>query len=66
MLYVDLDLELLYLAYEEGKLIAVAPFIAKVLEGAQVSNVIMPPNPWLMATSMRAVRCARLEIKVKI
>jgi CCR4-NOT transcription complex subunit 1 len=56
VLYVDLDLkELLYLAYEEGKLIAVAPFIAKVLEGAQVSNVFMPPNPWLMAI-MRAMR----------
>ena len=56
VLYVDLDLkELLYLAYEEGKLIAVAPFIAKVLEGAKVSNVFMPPNPWLMAI-MRAMR----------
>merc|ERR1711871_473404 len=38
-----------------GKLIAVAPFVAKILEGAKSSDVFMPPKPWLMAL-MNAMR----------
>ena len=41
--------ELLLQGYETGKLIAVAPFLAKTLEGAKKSVVFRPPNPWLMA-----------------
>ena len=40
--------ELLFQGYETGMLIAVAPFVAKILEGAKNSIVFRPPNPWLM------------------
>jgi len=40
--------ELLLQGYETGKLIAVAPFLAKTLEGAKNSVIFRPPNPWLM------------------
>lgn len=49
LLYRDLNVkELLWDAYESGRLIAVVAFIAKVLEGAQDSPVFRPPNPWTM------------------
>ncbi|CAM9404481.1 unnamed protein product [Chrysoparadoxa australica] len=40
--------ELLLQGYETGFLIAVTPFIAKILEGAKSSRVFCPPNPWIM------------------
>ena len=40
--------ELLLQGYETGKLIAVAPFLAKTMEGAKSSVIFRPPNPWLM------------------
>lgn len=40
--------ELLLQGYETGKLIAVAPFLAKTLEGAKGSVIFRPPNPWLL------------------
>ena len=40
--------ELLLQGYETGKLIAVAPFLAKTLEGAKNSKIFRPPNPWVM------------------
>jgi len=40
--------ELLFQRYETGMLIAVTPFVAKILEGAKKSIVFRPPNPWLM------------------
>jgi CCR4-NOT transcription complex subunit 1 len=40
--------ELLLQGYETGKLIAVAPFLAKTLEGAKNSIIFRPPNPWLV------------------
>lgn len=40
--------ELLFQGYENGMLIAVTPFVAKILEGAKNSIVFRPPNPWLM------------------
>ena len=40
--------ELLFQGFETGMLIAVAPFVAKILEGAKNSSVFRPPNPWLM------------------
>ena len=40
--------ELLYQGYESGRLIAICPFVAKILEGAKASVVFRPPNPWLM------------------
>ncbi|RLN72023.1 hypothetical protein BBJ28_00025917, partial [Nothophytophthora sp. Chile5] len=45
----DLDLkELLYMGYETGHLIAVTPFVAKILEGCKKSKIFKPPNPWVM------------------
>lgn len=45
----DLDIkELLYVGYETGHLIAVTPFVAKVLEGCKKSKIFRPPNPWIM------------------
>lgn len=41
--------ELVLQAYEAGRLIAVVPFGAKVLEACSTSKVFKPPNPWLMA-----------------
>jgi CCR4-NOT transcription complex subunit 1 len=40
--------ELLFQGYETGRLIAVTPFVAKILEGAKNSVVFRPPNPWVM------------------
>ena len=40
--------ELLFQGYETGMLIAVTPFVAKILEGAKNSTVFRPPNPWVM------------------
>mmetsp|Transcript_26187 Transcript_26187/g.86121 ORF Transcript_26187/g.86121 Transcript_26187/m.86121 type:complete len:2355 (-) Transcript_26187:1156-8220(-) len=45
----DLDLKQLVIdAYEKGRLIAVVPFIAKVLENVSNSRIFKPPNPWTM------------------
>ncbi|CAM9338037.1 unnamed protein product [Scytosiphon promiscuus] len=47
----ELDMkELLFQGYETGRLIAVTPFVAKILEGAPSGNsrVFKPPNPWIM------------------
>lgn len=45
----DLDIkELLYVGYETGHLIAVTPFVAKILEGCKKSKIFRPPNPWIM------------------
>ena len=49
ILQVQLDCkELLFQGYETGMLIAVTPFVAKILEGAKNSPVFRPPNPWVM------------------
>eukprot|EP01116_Phalansterium_solitarium_P014539 TRINITY_DN3224_c0_g1_i5.p1 TRINITY_DN3224_c0_g1~~TRINITY_DN3224_c0_g1_i5.p1 ORF type:complete len:1462 (-),score=389.12 TRINITY_DN3224_c0_g1_i5:3053-7438(-) len=50
LLQKDLSLkDLLFDAYSEGRLVAVIPFVCKVLEQTQDSKVFKPPNPWLMA-----------------
>ena len=41
--------ELLCQGYETGRLIAVTPFVAKIMEGAKDSRVFRAPNPWTMA-----------------
>lgn len=49
LLFRDLNpKELLLEAYETGRLIAVVPFVAKVLESA-ADSVFRPPNPWTVA-----------------
>jgi CCR4-NOT transcription complex subunit 1 len=35
-------------AFAKGKLVAVVPFVAKVLDSAMNSRIFRPPNPWTM------------------
>ena len=63
--------ELLLQGYETGKLIAVAPFLAKTLEGAKSSVVFRPPNPWLMGLlgvfrSVYNVEGLKMNIKFEV
>lgn len=63
--------ELLLQGYETGKLIAVAPFLAKTLEGAKHSVVFRPPNPWLMGLlgvfrSVYNVEGLKMNIKFEV
>lgn len=63
--------ELLLQGYETGKLIAVAPFLAKTLEGAKGSIVFRPPNPWLMGLlgvfrSVYDVEGLKMNIKFEV
>lgn len=49
ILQMKLDFKhLLVDAYEKGKLVAVVPFVAKVLDGSTNSRIFRPPNPWTM------------------
>ncbi|CAD7696161.1 unnamed protein product [Ostreobium quekettii] len=44
----DLDLKaIIYEAYERGKMVAVIPFVHKVLEPGKESKVYGPNNPWI-------------------
>lgn len=63
--------ELLLQGYETGKLIAVAPFLSKTLEGAKSSIVFRPPNPWLMGLlgvfrSVYNVEGLKMNIKFEV
>ena len=63
--------ELLLQGYETGKLIAVAPFLAKTLEGAKSSVIFRPPNPWLMGLlgvfrSVYNVEGLKMNIKFEV
>eukprot|EP00163_Fabomonas_tropica_P033612 TRINITY_DN892_c0_g1_i3.p1 TRINITY_DN892_c0_g1~~TRINITY_DN892_c0_g1_i3.p1 ORF type:complete len:2289 (-),score=618.48 TRINITY_DN892_c0_g1_i3:1290-8156(-) len=50
LLHKNLDLKkLIYKCYVNRRLIAVIPFVAKVLESCKKSKIFAPPNPWLMA-----------------
>jgi CCR4-NOT transcription complex subunit 1 len=45
----DLDFkQLIVEAYDKGRLIAVIPFIAKVIDSCANSRIFRPPNPWTM------------------
>lgn len=41
--------DLLCQAYDQGTLVAVVPFVAKIMEACAQSKVFKPPNPWVMA-----------------
>jgi CCR4-NOT transcription complex subunit 1 len=63
--------ELLYQGFETGRLIAVTPFVAKILEGAKNSVVFRPPNPWIMGLlsvfrSLYDVEDLKMNIKFEI
>ncbi|KAK9916879.1 hypothetical protein WJX75_008268 [Coccomyxa subellipsoidea] len=46
----DMDLKgIIYEAYEQGRMIAVLPFVNKVLEPCKDSKVFKPPNPWVQS-----------------
>lgn len=53
--------------YETGRLIAVTPFVAKILEGAPSGNsrVFKPPNPWIMGlfSALHEVCCGVIVVK---
>eukprot|EP01114_Cavostelium_apophysatum_P013415 TRINITY_DN3247_c0_g1_i5.p1 TRINITY_DN3247_c0_g1~~TRINITY_DN3247_c0_g1_i5.p1 ORF type:complete len:2234 (+),score=701.16 TRINITY_DN3247_c0_g1_i5:75-6776(+) len=63
--------DLIFEGYEQGRLIAVVPFVCKVLEPAASSKVFKPPNPWVMAL-MRVLseiyrkRNIRLNLKFEV
>jgi CCR4-NOT transcription complex subunit 1 len=63
--------ELLFQGYENGRLIAVTPFVAKILEGAKNSVIFRPPNPWVMGLlgvfrSLYAVEDLKMNIKFEV
>ncbi|CAN0310954.1 unnamed protein product, partial [Discosporangium mesarthrocarpum] len=70
----ELDMkELLFQGYETGRLIAVTPFVAKILEGAPngKSRVFVPPNPWIMGLfsalhEMYELQDLKMNIKFEI
>lgn len=50
LLFKDLDIvSLIYDAYQTGRMIAVLPFVSKVVEPVKMSKVFRPPNPWTTA-----------------
>jgi CCR4-NOT transcription complex subunit 1 len=58
-------------AYQNGKLIAVVPFVCKILEPCASSRVFRPPNPWVMAVlsllcEIYNVRDLRLPLKFEV
>lgn len=63
--------QLIIWGYETGHLIAVCPFVAKVVEGVKDSKVFRPPNPWLMAIlgilrELSEVEDLKLNIKFEV
>jgi CCR4-NOT transcription complex subunit 1 len=68
----DLDFKQLLLeAYDKGRLIAVVPFVAKVLESCTNSRIFRPPNPWTMLilslfAELHPLNDLKLNIKFEI
>eukprot|EP00884_Botryococcus_braunii_P017999 jgi/Botrbrau1/4883/Bobra.0032s0038.1 len=62
----DLDLKaIIYNAYEQGKMIAILPFIGKVLEPCRDNKIFKPPNPWIMGILALCVEIYALD-KLKL
>ena len=58
----DLDLKaIIYEAYEKGKMVAVIPFVHKVLEQCRESKVYGPDNPWIKGILTLLAEIYRLE-----
>ncbi|KAF2071681.1 hypothetical protein CYY_006997 [Polysphondylium violaceum] len=53
--------DLLIYAAENGLLIAIVPFVAKLLEYASQSKVFRPPNPWVMAIMRQMLEIYHLK-----
>jgi len=68
----DLDMKAIVLeAYSHGKMIAVIPFVHKVLESCTESKIFKPPNPWLMGilsllSEIYALDKLKLNLKFEI
>lgn len=64
----DLDLkELMLDAYSTGRLIAVVPFVSKVIETSGRSKIFKPTNPWLRAMlSVMKEICLVPDIKLNV
>lgn len=68
----NLDFKQLILeAFETGRMIAIIPFVAKILEPAKDSKVFNPPNPWVMAllallAEIYAEKDLKLNLKFEI
>lgn len=57
-----LDLkEIILDAYDNGRLSAVVPFVAKLMEGCTNSKIFKPPNPWFMAVVSLLAEIALLD-----
>lgn len=64
----DLDLkELLMDAYSRGRLIAVVPFVAKVLEASRGSRIFKTTNPWIrgILSLMKEIYCV-VDLKLNM
>jgi len=72
ILHKELDLKGVIIdAYEKGKMIAVIPFIHKVLEPCKKTKVFAPPNPWVIAlcsllTEIYSLNKLKLNLKFEI
>jgi len=54
-------------AFEKGKLVAVVPFVAKVLDSSMNSRIFRPPNPWtMMILSLLAELHPMTDLKLNI
>ncbi|KAL9650796.1 hypothetical protein ABK040_001846 [Willaertia magna] len=68
----DLDIKaLLFDAYEKGKLLAVIPFIGKILNHCAKSKVFAPPNPWVMGivsllVEIHSIPILKLNLKFEV
>lgn len=50
LLHLDIDVQsLISEAYINGRLIALVPFVSKILENCKHSKIFKPPNPWIMS-----------------
>lgn len=58
----DMDLKaIMFEAYEKGKMVAVIPFVHKVLEQGKESKVYGPSNPWIKGILTLLAEIYRLE-----
>ena len=54
VLMIDLDVKGLILGIQAGRMIAVIPFVTKILEPAKDNYVFKPPNPWTALLALLA------------
>ena len=68
----DIDIKRVVVdAYERGKMIAVIPFVHKILDPCKNTKVFAPPNPWVMGlcsllTEIYGMNKLKLNLKFEI